>query len=254
MELFDEQLSEVATHDGRRYVLRRNPVRAGETAAMRADKLASVGKLVDRQNAYLAGHPRAGADTAMRKVAERIERLKLSAWLSVSARDRTLVLDEDAQALAEASKLDGCYCLTSDLTVKQASKETIHDRYKDLAQVERAFRTSKTGHLELRPIHVRLESRTRGHALVVMLAYRLVLELARRWRALDVTVEEGLHALATLCTVEVQWGKSPAVNEIPQPRASVARLLTAASISLPPAIPHKGLHVSTKKKLTSRRK
>ena len=48
--------------------------------------------------------------------------------------------------------------------------------------------------------------------------------------------------------------KSPTVNEIPQPRASLQRLLTAAGISLPAAIPHKGVRVSTKKKLTSRRK
>jgi transposase len=35
--------------------------------------------------------------------------------------------------------------------------------------VEQAFRTAKTALLEMRPITVRLESRTRGHALVVML-------------------------------------------------------------------------------------
>ena len=45
-----------------------------------------------------------------------------------------------------------------------ASKETIHDRYKDLALVEQAFRTGKTVELEARPIHVRLATRTRGHA------------------------------------------------------------------------------------------
>ena len=191
---------------------------------------------------------------AVRKVAERIARLKLSGWLSVAADGRRLFLAEDSPALAEASKLDGCYCLTTDLTPAQASKETIHERYKDLAQVERAFRTSKTGHLELRPIHVRLERRTRGHALVVMLAYRLVLELARRWRELDMTVEEGLQTLSTLCAVEVQLGKSPAVNEIPQPRASVRKLLSAAGVSLPAVLPHKGVYVSTKKKLSSRRK
>ena len=87
-----------------------------------------------------------------------------------------------------------------------------------------------------------------------MLAYRLVMELARRWRELEVTVEEGLHSLATPCTVEVQLGQSPAVNELPQPRAPVSQLLSAAGVSLPAALPHKGVCVSTKKKLASRRK
>ena len=208
MEFFDETLTEVTTQDGRRYVLRRNPLRAEEMAASREDKKASVEELAATQNTYLAEHSRAIVDVAVRKLTEKIERLKLDGWLCAAASGRTVSLEEDAQALAEASKLDGCYCLTTDLTAEQASKETVHDRYKSLAQVERAFRTSKTGHLELRPIHVRLERRTRGHAFVVMLAYRLVMELARRWRSLDVTVEEGLHSLATLCAVEVQCGTS----------------------------------------------
>jgi len=55
--------------------------------------------------------------------------------------------------------------LKTDLSSTAASKELIHQRYKDLALVEWAFRTSKTVQLEMRPIYVRLASRTRGHAL-----------------------------------------------------------------------------------------
>ena len=127
-------------------------------------------------------------------------------------------------------------------------------RYRDLAQVERTFRTCKTGHLELRPVYVRRESRTRGHVFVVMLAYRLIAELARAWRALDVTVEEGLAELATLCTTEVHFGSGSTVQEIPRPRRSIASLLTAAAVRLPAAIPTKGIEVSTKRKLPSRRR
>jgi len=68
--------------------------------------------------------------------------------------------------------------------------------------VEWAFRTSKTTLLEARPIYVHLESRTRGHLLVVMLAYLLARELARCWRDLDLTVEEGLDELKSLCTTQ----------------------------------------------------
>ena len=67
--------------------------------------------------------------------------------------------------------LDGCYALTTDLATSQMPKETIHERYKDLALVESAFRSCKTVHLEMRPVYVRLATRTRAHAFVVMLAY-----------------------------------------------------------------------------------
>ena len=62
--------------------------------------------------------------------------------------------------MAEASELDGCYVLKTDLPAEVASKESIHERYKDLVKVASAFRTMKTGHLEMRPIYVRKESRT----------------------------------------------------------------------------------------------
>ena len=48
------------------------------------------------------------------------------------------------KVLVEVSKLDGCYALKTDLPTVLADKEMIHDRYKDLALVEKAFRTCKT--------------------------------------------------------------------------------------------------------------
>ena len=73
------------------------------------------------------------------------------------------------ETLRETSKLDGCYGLTTDLRETMVNKQFVHARYNDLAKVEWAFRTSKTVELETRPIHVRLDERTRRHALLVML-------------------------------------------------------------------------------------
>ena len=234
-------------------MLRRNPLRAEEIAAGRRDKLQSVAREVEKQNAYLAEHGRASVTIAQRNVAAKIERLRLG-WLKVVADGRRLSLVEDGEALAEASKLDGCYCLKTDLTPVQATKEIVHERYKDLAGVEWAFRTCKTVHLEARPVYVRRASRTRGHALVVMLAYTLVAELARCWQHLDVTVPEGIAALATLCTSEVSLGGQASFQSIPEPSAAVAPLLSAANIRLPLALPPRGGRVTTKRKLPSRRK
>ncbi len=135
-----------------------------------------------------------------------------------------------------------------------ATKERVHERYKSLSQVEWAFRTFKTAHLEARPFYVRKESRTRGHVFVVMLAYMIVAELARCWQALDLTVEEGIQELATLCMTEVTIAGRPRINEVPTPRASIKRLLQAAGIRLPKALPYTGAVVSSKKKLPEERK
>ena len=106
----------------------------------------------------------------------------------------------------------------------------------------------------MRPVHVRLASRTRGHALVIMLSYKIVKELALRWRDLDATVQEGLDELKTLCATELRIHGKPLCNCIPQPRASVQKFLEKAQVILPQALPHRGVIVATRKKLPERRK
>jgi transposase len=251
MNLFDETVAEVL--DGEtRYVLRRNPKRAEEIAAGRQSKLASLQKLVDAKNAYLAEHPRAGVTAAQREIETKHKKLRLPD-VGVTVRERRLSIAPQQDAWTKAAQLDGCYCLKTDVLAAKVSKDTIHDRYKDLAHVEWAFRTSKTGLLEARPFYVRLETRTRGHLLVVMLAYLVVQELAKCWRNIEVTVEEGLDELKSLCTTQVTVKGRPMLHNIPQPRKSVQRLLDAAKVTLPKHIENRGVRVSTRKKLVDER-
>jgi hypothetical protein len=249
---FDEKICEVES-DGLRYVLRRNPQRVEDLKHSRQDKHSSVFRLMGKKNRYLAEHPRAKMDVAQREVASKIVQLKLAGWLKVIAADRELRLEEDTQALAEASRLDGCYVVKSDLPKQYADAQTVHDRYKDLALVEQAFRTSKTVHLEMRPWYVHIERNTRGHALVVMLAYLIARYLRQAWEDLDLTVQEGLDQLTTLCATQILVKDEVRCNQIPIPRDLSQKLLKAADIHLPKAIPHLRAHVVTRKKLTERR-
>jgi transposase len=253
MDLFDQALAEVSTTEGLRYVLRRNPARAQEIQESREDKLKVLKKESARQNQYLKEHPRATVEVATRKIKARSERLKMSAWVLISGAEREITLAVDNDALIEEAKLDGCYVLKTDLLEAAATKEVIHDRYKDLALVESAFRTSKTVELELRPIHVRLASCTRAHAFVVMIAYRIVKELSLRWQNMNVTVQEGINELTTLCASEVLINGAVKINDIPEPRKSVKGLLDAAKVRLPKFLPCSGINVTTKKKLQENR-
>ena len=253
LELFEQELAEVLADEGVRYVLRRNPVRAQEVREARHAKLATLQALVAKHNLYLKEHPRAAAQGAVQKLVARATTLRLSDWVELTLVERTITLTINEDAQTEAAKLDGCYVLKTDLTPAQAPKEMVHDRYKDLASVEQAFRSCKTVHLEVRPIFLRLEARTRAHAFVVMLAYQIIRYLAACWNAFDVTVAEGLHALTTLCLVEVSPHNTPSSHCIPTPRDAIARLLHSADIKLPKVFSLSGTHVSTKKKLQSER-
>src|SRR3989475_3082150 len=253
MELFEQELAEVLADEGVRYVLRRNPVRAQEVRDNRQAKLATLQAQVAKQNQYLTDHPHANAQGALQKLVARADKLRIADWVELTLEERAVTLTVNASAQQEATKLDGCYVLKTDLTPQQAKKELVHDRYKDLASVEHAFRTCKTAHLEGRPIFLRREARTRSHAFVVMLAYQIIHYLTACWSNFDLTVEEGLQALATLCLVEVSPKNAPSYHCIPTPRDTLAHLLHNADIKLPKAFSLSGTRVSTKKKLPSER-
>ena len=138
--------------------------------------------------------------------------------------------------MAEDAKLDGCYVIKTDLSSEKLSAQAIHDRYKDLALVEWAFRTEKTTHLEVRPIYVQREKSTYGHVFIVMLAYMVIRHLAKHWEKINLTVEEGLKLLSKLCTQELHvMGREPQIY-IPTPNDRGQQLLSGIGLILPTTI------------------
>ena len=180
--------------------------------------------------------------------------MKINTWVTILQADRSFSVEINEAALAEASKFDGCYVLKTELRAEDMSAWDVHDRYKDLALVEQAFRTFKTTHLDLRPIYVRRESRTRGHVFVVMLAYRLIIELKKYWATLDITPEEAVSALTTLCLHETILNNTSLGQSIPKPNELVARLFKEAKVSIPRTVESDKEKVYTKMTLPKHRK
>ena len=249
--LFDEKLCEVEK-DNLRYILRRNPCRADDIAVTRSSKEAKIKTLIQKKNEYLTEHPKAKVETALREINAKIEKLNCK-WLDIKTEDQKITLFIDTDMLTEISRLDGCYVITTNLPADAVTTQQAHAYYKDLSKVERAFRESKTGHLELRPIHVRKEKSTRGHVFVVMLAYLLRRQLERAWEKVDVTMEEGLNCLATLSSVDMCLAGEIKIEQIPKPQGLCEKLLDAMKFTLPTKIIRSKLNVSTKVKTRKRR-
>jgi len=258
MELFDEPVSEVFGEDARRYVLRRNPVRQQEMAQSREQKRQAVEQALRQANAYLDQHPRAQVATQRRHLSAKLERFGIDDWLQLKVKKGRLSLKLDRSALEAQAKLDGCYVIETDLQTGQADAQTVHDRYKDLSQVERDFRTLKSGHLDFRPWFVRQEENTQAHALTAMLALKVRRHLEQAWWPLEVTVEEGLRELEQLCVIELVHAPSGKVvaREVPLPNQRQAQLLEALGLSqsLPRLAPGAKVIVGTRKKINDVRK
>lgn len=244
-DLFDDSICE-ALEGSIRYIFRRNPVRAQEIRDNRESKKSSIEHLIEQQNKYLREHKGAKEEIAYKKVVDKTKKLRVDSWLSIKIEGRKLSIVDNISALTEEEKLDGCYVIKTDLQKTECDTKAIHDRYKDLALVESAFRTCKSN-LELRPIYVRSEASTYGHVLVVMLAYMIIRHLDQKWSSLYLTVEEGLRSLSTLTLQEVTVKDGHSFQQVPEPRHQNKKMLEALGIELPKILPTSRVRVVTRK-------
>ncbi|MGH8550257.1 MAG: transposase [Methylococcales bacterium] len=88
------------------------------------------------------------------------------------------------------TELDGIYVIrTSEPEPSLSAEDTVRS-YKNLAQVERAFRTLKGVDLQIRPIYHRTEARVRAHIFTCLLAYIVEWHLHQAWAPLLFDDEE----------------------------------------------------------------
>jgi len=108
--------------------------------------------------------------------------------LDISDDDFNYEINQD-KVKAEAA-LDGIYIVRTSLAKERMDANETVRSYKQLSQVERAFRSFKTVDLMVRPIHHRLEERVRAHIFLCMLAYYVQWHMMEAWRPLIYADEE----------------------------------------------------------------
>lgn len=230
-ELFDKELTEIIDNNIR-YVLRLNPYRRDEIRATRKSKYAKLEALMTEYNIYLQEHKKAKIATSHKKLVNKINTYKLDYVSVITNEDeRNFALCIDSDKLAQLEQLDGCYCLKTDIL--DVDKEIIHDRYKDLAKVENAFRTMKQEHLEIRPIYVRKKSSTDAHVFITMLAYMITQELEKLWHGCGYTVQQAVSLINSITYQEVLITGHKTQLRIPKPTAEIEDLLAKADVVLP---------------------
>ena len=81
----------------------------------------------------------------------------------------------------------------------------------------------------------------------------MIQELAKRWSTLDITVQEGISQLTTLCVHQLSVNDQKVTNCVTIPNETVAKLFEHASIGLPRITEQEEAKISTKTKLTPRK-
>jgi transposase len=178
-DLFDEDIGEVV-QEGKRLITRRNEAMQKRMRARRADKLQQLERLIVERNAFVSQSTRADPAAGLRQLEQWTKRYKLHGFVTLSLEQDQIRCTIDQDQLHEAALLDGCYVLETTVLSATMDRQTIDERYRDLQQVERNFRTMKTDFLEVRPIFLRNGERTKAHVFVAMLA----LKITRRFQSL----------------------------------------------------------------------
>ena len=192
LSLFDERhLAEISHPDypGERLVACRNPALAAERARKRAELLAATEAELERiATAVAAGRLKDAARIGVR-VGKVVNRYQVAKHFALDIAEGRFTYARRQEEVAREAALDGVYVIRTSVAAEVLDAPAVVTAYKQLARVERDFRSLKSVDLELRPIHHRLGDRVRAHVLVCVLAAYLTWHLRRAWAPLCFTDE-----------------------------------------------------------------
>src|SRR5215207_5406909 len=183
LSLFDEQdLAEIrsSAFPGERLVACRNPHLGAERARKREALLAATEKELEKITKAVARErgPLRGAEKIGVRVGRVLGRFKMAKHFGYEITDAGFRFERDPGRIEDEAALDGIYVIRTTVPKEEMADEAAVAAYKNLAQVERAFRSSKTD-LDVRPLHHHTEPRVRAHIFLCMLAYYVEWHLRR---------------------------------------------------------------------------
>jgi transposase len=175
LSLFDEQdLLEITSPEfpGERLVCCHNPALAEKRARKREELLAATEKELTPIAAATrrATRPLRGKDKIALRVGKVFNHYKMAKHFTIEITDESFTFTRNTEAIAAEAALDGIYVLRTNLPEHTLTQHDVVLRYKNLADVERFFRTLN-GELDVRPIRHRLADRVRAHMFLRMLSY-----------------------------------------------------------------------------------
>lgn len=176
LSLFDEQdLAEITTsaYPGERLIVCKNPLLAEARARQREALLQATERELDKILAATQRSQRAlkGEAQIGLRVGKVIGRFKMAKHFKLTITKEHFAYERDRQRIAEEAALDGLYVVRTSVPKDSLETEQTVRAYKDLADVEWAFRSYKSVDLKVRPIYHHLADRVRAHVFLCMLAY-----------------------------------------------------------------------------------
>lgn len=192
MSLFDTQnFAEITHHDfpDERLVCCRNPVLADERARKRDTLLQATEQNLDKIVASVVAGRLQGADRIGIRVGKVINKNKVGKHFITNITEEGFTYHRNEDKIAAEAALDGIYVIRTSVDHARLGAGDVVSAYKNLAHIERDFRSIKSDDLDLRPVRHYLTNRVKAHILLCMLAAYLNWHLRRAFAPLTFTDE-----------------------------------------------------------------
>lgn len=200
LELFSKDLVEI--EDGKvRYILCNNPVLQKEKSQLRealksrfeqevllikgswdkrrGNNLENIKKIEQghRNKKLVTVFTQKKIDNYKYRATNALKKYQMSKFYTITISNDEFKIEYDLQKYQEEQALDGKYVIESTVAKEDMNTKQVREKYKELQNVEHAFRDMKTDKLNIRPIFHINEEQTRGHVFVCMFSYAVVKEL-----------------------------------------------------------------------------
>jgi transposase len=205
LNLFDKELAEV-TVDGMRYILSVNPELEAHELAYLDNKRHRTDALVEnirkawekrckqneenqrrqQENPKKYKHLKTeltvkNIDGYKRRVALALKENGMDKYYTMEAiDDKSFRVDFHQDEFDKSQSFCGKYVVCSNVNSHDMTAEQVRGQYKNLQNVEHAFRDMKSNTINIRPIFHRKEHQTRGHVLLCMFVYAIIKEMENK--------------------------------------------------------------------------
>jgi hypothetical protein len=156
---------------------------AKRTARTRRHIEAIATKLDTLQKRTQQGRLHGKADIGVR-VGKVVNKYKVAKHFVLHIEDDAFDFAIDQEKVNTEAALDGIYVVRTSVAKQAMDASQVVRSYKQLSNVERAFRCLKSVDLMVRPIRHRLEKRVRAHIFLCTLAYYVQWHMMDAWRPL----------------------------------------------------------------------
>jgi transposase len=169
-------------YPGERLVACFNPVLSEQRARKRDELLQATEKELNKI-AAATSRPRSplrGRHLIGLRVGRVLGRFKMGKHYQIQIEEDGFRYARKLESIEREKKLDGIYIIRTNVSADAMTAPQVVGSYKQLSNVERAFRSLKTVDLNVRPIHHRLADRVRSHVFLCMLAYYVEWHMRRK--------------------------------------------------------------------------